>query len=109
MPDSIRSLVDADNIEYSVYRTEYIREVSGYRYALRVRDLDAGENFTIRIYDNVGSAIDAFDAATKGTTADLLAACEAIAALAEGQGRANLLEVAGQARDAIAKAKGSAE
>ena len=42
-------------------------------------------------------AVDAFD--------DLLAACEAIASLSDGQGRRNLLEVAGQARIAIAKAK----
>lgn len=38
---------------------------------------------------------------------DLLAACELIAALADGQGRANLLEVAAQAREAIAKATGA--
>ena len=36
----------------------------------------------------------------------LLAVCEAIAALADGQGRANLLDCAGQARAVIAKAKG---
>jgi len=35
---------------------------------------------------------------------DLKATCEAIASLADGQGRANLLEVAGQARAALAKA-----
>ena len=35
---------------------------------------------------------------------DLLAACEAIATLADGQGRLNMLQVAGQARSAIDKA-----
>ena len=35
---------------------------------------------------------------------ELLAACKAIAALMDGQGRANMPEVAGQARAAIAKA-----
>ena len=35
----------------------------------------------------------------------LLDACQAIAALSEGQGRANMLEVAGQARAAIAAAE----
>ena len=37
---------------------------------------------------------------------DLLEACEAIAALADGQGRLNMLQVAGQARQAIAKTTG---
>ncbi|KKL59391.1 hypothetical protein LCGC14_2215850 [marine sediment metagenome] len=37
---------------------------------------------------------------------ELLEACKAIAALADGQGRANMLEVAGQAKQAIAKAEG---
>ena len=36
---------------------------------------------------------------------ELLAACRAIAQLADGQGRANMLEVAGQARAAILKAE----
>ncbi|MBM3313011.1 hypothetical protein FJY70_00280 [candidate division WOR-3 bacterium] len=36
---------------------------------------------------------------------DLLAACDAIAALSDGQGRANMLEVANMARAAIAKAR----
>lgn len=40
---------------------------------------------------------------------DLLEACEAIAALADGEGRCNLLEVAGQARKALAKAKTTEE
>jgi hypothetical protein len=40
--------------------------------------------------------------------ADLLATCEAIAALADGQGRANLIECAAQARAAIARARGQA-
>ena len=37
---------------------------------------------------------------------DLLAACEAIAALSDGQGQQNMLEVAGQARAALALARG---
>ena len=36
---------------------------------------------------------------------DLIEACEAIAALANGQGHRNLLEVAGQARRALEKAQ----
>ena len=35
---------------------------------------------------------------------DLLEVCEAVAALADGQGQRNLMEVAGQARAALAKA-----
>ena len=37
---------------------------------------------------------------------DLLEACHAIAALSDGQGRRNMIEVAGTARRAIAKANG---
>ena len=37
---------------------------------------------------------------------ELLAACEAIAKLNEGQGRRNMCEIAGQAQQAIAKATG---
>ncbi len=42
----------------------------------------------------------------KAINEELLEACKAIAALADGQGRANMLEVAGQAKQAIAKAEG---
>jgi hypothetical protein len=37
---------------------------------------------------------------------DLLDACRAIASLADGQGQRNMMEVAGQAKAAIAKAMG---
>lgn len=37
---------------------------------------------------------------------EFVAVCEAVANLANGQGRLNLLEVAGQARAALAKATG---
>ena len=37
---------------------------------------------------------------------DLLEACKAIAALAKGQGQVNMIQVAGQAAAAIAKAEG---
>ena len=37
---------------------------------------------------------------------ELLEACEAIARLADGQGQVNMMMVAGQARQAIAKARG---
>ena len=46
------------------------------------------------------------NATLMATAPVLLAVCEAIAALANGQGRANLLDCAGQARAAIALAKG---
>ncbi len=46
------------------------------------------------------------DARLIAAAPELLAACKAVAALSDGQGRANLLEVAGTARAAIAKAEG---
>jgi len=46
------------------------------------------------------------NAALISAAPDLLAACEAVAALMDGQGRRNLPEVAGMARAAIKKARG---
>jgi hypothetical protein len=46
------------------------------------------------------------DAQLIAAAPDLMEACKAIAALMDGQGRANMPEVAGQARAAIAKATG---
>ena len=50
------------------------------------------------VADHIGRAGNAHD--------DLIDACRAIAALADGRGRANLMEVAGQARAALLKAGG---
>ena len=46
------------------------------------------------------------DARLIASASDLLDACKAIANLANGQGRMNMMEVAGQAKAAIAKAMG---
>jgi hypothetical protein len=46
------------------------------------------------------------DARLIASAPDLLEACQAIAKLADGQGQRNMMEVAGQARAAIAKAGG---
>jgi hypothetical protein len=46
------------------------------------------------------------DARLIASAPDLLDACKAIAALAGGQGQRNMMEVAGQAKAAIAKAMG---
>jgi hypothetical protein len=46
------------------------------------------------------------DARLIASAPDLLDACRAIASLADGQGQRNMMEIAGQARAAIARAEG---
>ena len=62
--------------------------------------------------DRVGGGITADEANANGdliaAAPELLAACEAIALLNEGQGQVNMCQVAGQARAALRKAKGDA-
>ena len=84
------------------------------RYAPAGSSQITGERFMDAVIEPLNVLVERFSVA-KGKSEraeiiaaapELLAACEAVAALMDGQGRRNLPEVAGMARAAIKKAKG---
>ena len=83
--------VDAD-------RRDYAQEIA----SVPCEDISGYPTFTHRRHNQDQAKA---DARLIAAAPELLAACQSIAALADGQGRANMMMVASQARAAIAKAQ----